>query len=189
MNIMILLLLLIVTTINLFPVYLIPYITITGTVLLCAVGLFVILFIALYSVYRWYRDRKSSRLRIAFPIICLLFLLFARKTYLVERLDFRINRERREEVVELIRNSDEQLLKNGLFQLPAPYCGNIISQSNEVGLYQTKQQEIIPCFYYFRGILDASSGFIYSEDPFNSNEFDMQPIINFGNGWYFCRTY
>ncbi len=166
--------------------YFVPYITIVGVGCVLVIGICMLLFCLIVSIYVGLKYHTCFPL--ALIMLSLFFLVVARKTYFVERLDFKINRNVREEIVEIVRNEDVIYSENGTLKLPELYCNNLISQSNQISVYQ-EDNEIILYFYYFQGMLEESTGFLYAKGDIDFDEIDMKEIINFGDGWYFCKTY
>lgn len=165
--------------------YLVPYISSVGVIVLCTVGSILLLCMVLICFWTSYREKQYVPACLAAVWVVLLFA--AKKGDLVERLDFWVHQDSRKAVVQMVRAEIPSGFSEGLYELPEDYCNNRISQSNEVWVCQGEQGMVL-YFYYYRGILDASSGFAYAEGNEALEGTDLKVVADLGDGWYICNT-
>ncbi|WP_239696684.1 hypothetical protein [Paenibacillus oryzisoli] len=125
-------------------------------------------------------------------MISILLYFFFPFTQLMINLDFAVNREERQEVLQLIESekiSPNVSYNNSIIHLPEKY--QHLSKGGGDILIEDNGQEVF--FFTFRGILDNFSGFIYSsydQEPQNEDfGGDYKEVKRIDKNWYWVSSY
>jgi hypothetical protein len=118
-----------------------------------------------YGIIRWKRDKRQAWLPAGVILATLTAIWFLPLRFLVIRLDFAINYNRRMEVVRLVeagKLKPNVSYKGRLVHLPPQYAALSPGDGNIQVEHNGAQTTIT--FYTFLGILGHASGFMYKSD-------------------------
>lgn len=104
--------------------------------------------------------------------------------------DFDSGYERRMEVVKMVENGKLKSLHNGTIALPQGY--EDLSDTGEI-VVASYEKKVVIYFWTYRGILSASSGYLYFSDKLSADDFSNYGTVfvnlkDLGDGWYSCAT-
>ena len=124
-------------------------------------------------------------------IIIILLVLFFPFREIKTRLEFNLYIDKRNQVIELIKNN--KINVNDYNNAPLPDNLKDVSMSGEVYVYQNDENDIQICFWILRGLLSNSTELIYSSGGeelirSNINEESIVNIKKIKNNWYYVIT-
>lgn len=148
----------------------------------------------IYSVVYATKNAKYIKQKAFIPLLIIiasiLLAVFFPFTNTILNLDFKLNYEARNEVVELIE--DEELKPDSsnanLITLPQKYK-NLSKGGGEVMIESFIDHDAY-LFYTFRGVLDNYSGFIYDPSELALPELGREyfEVTKLSESWYYCTS-
>ena len=108
--------------------------------------------------------------------------------YVMEKLDWTLRRNSREEIIELVKAGKLKpnvTHNNFVCTLPDWYFPPISNGGNEITIDKTEKNKFTIGFYIDRGFMDHYSAFVYTNDPEKIKEFEERTYsVKLDENWY-----